>query len=458
MKKQLVIAGWMLVLAASSSLYASTARLLALGMNETDNDGMHLIQDDRNIFLNPAYVNLYPDRVNLEFGNHGLYVGTDTAAATATAATVWQKQTPKAQGGVFKKYGDYVFGAYFGNESNTSGFLRLAATSTASALNRFVTTKASKMLQTADNQLDLYFGSEGTVKWGGSFIFAKGADEARSEKNISVATRFGVIASDWETSISLSLASKAHATDYVSPLAGVSTAPDETVRQEFDGNIGVQFAGAYNLTSQTKIYGYVKHFAWDQYDSYSKYTTLRSTANGSGNATVIATVGTSGQNGKVSGDFTHYYLGLGHEMAVGDQGKLFLSLVGRKIDINMSFASRTEVRNIYFPLTVGYEMKAKDWLVLRGSVIQYLYGVRDNKKETNVNAVAKSLISQTYGADGKSTIPNTTAVNTGIGLLFGNLTVDGLVGTSGPTGTAAENKGILSLSNLETSVALSYKF
>lgn len=42
---------------ASTSVFASQARLLALGMNETDNEGMYYISDARNIFLNPAYIN-----------------------------------------------------------------------------------------------------------------------------------------------------------------------------------------------------------------------------------------------------------------------------------------------------------------------------------------------------------------------------------------------------------------
>lgn len=454
MKKIMLIGSTLLVL-SSSAVFASQSRLLALGMNETDNDGMYNISDSRNVFLNPAYANIYSNLATLEFGNHGLYVGPDATGATTTPATVWQAKTPKAQGGVFKKYDNFVFGLYFGDESNTSSFLRLAATSTASALNKFISTKEAKMLQTADNQIDLFVAGENTLKWGADFIFAQGKDDARTGKDLSIATRLGLIGSNWESSLAVSLASKSSSTDSVT-LLGATT--NEVVSQEFKGKIAVQLGGAYNLAPSTKVFGYVKTYGWDQSDSYTKYATLRATAAGSGNASIIGAVGTSGQMGTIKGDFTSYYAGIGNELAVNNGDKVFSSFAMRKTDINLKFTNKTEIRNLIFPLIVGYEAKATDWLTLRGSVVQNIYGTKNNTNESNVNVVAKTLISQTYGTDGKATIANSTVVNAGATLNFGQLAVDGNIGTTSTTGATASNTGVLSASNLQTTVAMTYKF
>jgi hypothetical protein len=455
MKKILVTAIAMMIVSAPS--FASTARLLALGMNEIDNDGMYIVQDSRNIFLNPAYANIYYNLATLEFGNHGLYVGTDSTGAASTAATVWKASTPKAQGGFFKKYGDFVYGVYLGNESNTSSFLRLAATSTASALNNFTSNKHAKMLQTADNQIDLFLAGENTFKWGASLIFAQGKDETRSSTDQSIAGRYGLMGANWEAAVSASFASNSKATEAITPLAGITTTVDETVTQEFKGKSGFQLGGAYSIFKDTKVFGYVKNFGWEQSDSYSKYTTLRTTANGL-SAVVKGTVGTSGQLGTIKGDFTCYYLGIGNEHAVGNSDKIYSTLSLKKTDINLKFTSATQIRHVIVPLVIGYETKANDWLTLRGSFVQNIYGAKDNSNEANVNVVAKTLISQTYGADGKSTIANSSAVNAGATLTFGQLAIDGVIGTTGIGGAAASNTGVLSASNLQTTLAMTYKF
>ena len=148
-------------LLVTSSAYASQARLLALGMSETDNDGMYYIQDSRNIFLNPAYVVNNANLVIFEWGSAGQYAMADSTSTTKTSATTINNNTsaPKAQGGFFQKYGEYTYGLYLGNESNTSSLIRAASSSAISAMNGYAgatTDVSSKMLQSADNQIDLF--------------------------------------------------------------------------------------------------------------------------------------------------------------------------------------------------------------------------------------------------------------------------------------------------------------
>jgi hypothetical protein len=463
MKKIMLIGSALLVVLSSSSVFASQARLVALGMSETDNDGMYYISDARNIFLNPAFVNLYPNQAVLEWGNVGQYT---TVLGTTSGSTINNNTSnPKAQGGAFKKYGDFVYGVYLGNESNTSSFLRIAGTSGISALNGITNTTTyantnSKMLQTADNQVDVFFGGEGAYKWGVNALYANGKDDTRTSKDSAAAIRGGLIGSNWDAHLNLSLASKSEASESIAaPALGVTA---RTVSQSFKGKLGYQLGGSYAIENKGRVFGYVKQYGWDQTDDFAGYAALSNAV--------------GGQNGTVKGDFTSFYLGWGRDFDVNSGDKIFTSLTAKQTNVNVNFTNKTEVKHLIIPLTIGYEAKANEWLTIRGSVVQNIYGQKDNKNVndshtsgtngTQLNAVAKSLLTNVYGASGKSTLANSTVVNAGATLNFGQLTVDGLIGTTSGTGGSvvsatnsnAPKKGILSGSNLQTSVAATYKF
>ena len=389
----------------SSSLFATESRLLALGMKETDNDGMYYIADARNMFLNAAYINLYSDQLVTEYGAAGKSIGGKGTLDTSPI--------PKAQGGVFKKYGSLNYGVYFGNESNTSSLLRLAAS-----------TSAANILQTADNQLDLFVGGEAAVKWGVDVVYSNGKDETAGSKDNALATRLGVIGSNWDAHANISLASKSSRTD---------------VDQEFKGKLGLLTGGSYNVVAGGKVFGYYKTFSWDQ---------KRATA------------------AMVGGDFSSYYAGYGQEVAVNGNDKVFVALSLKKTDLNLNLPTKVEVRHLIIPVTLSYEARANEWLTLRGSVIQNLYGKKDNKgltAGTDLTTTAVGVVSATYGANGKATISNSNEVNAGATLTFGQLAIDGLIGTTSSTGvdesTAGNGKkGVLSWSNLVTKAGLTYKF
>lgn len=456
--KKILTFGSMLLL-ASTSVFATQSRLLALGMSETDNDGMYNVDDSRNIFLNPAHINTYYNQVVFEYGASGQNA---SVLGTSSSTTINNNTyAPKAQGGFFRKQGEYVYGLYVGNESNTSSLIRSAGASAISALNGITNTTTyadtnSKMLQSADNQLDFFFGGGSDLKWGTNLLFANSKDDARKAKDTSLAIRGGLLASNWEGHLNLSLASKAEATDSVTaPGLGIGATD---IKSEVKGKFGVQIGGAYNLPVG-KVYGWAKRYSWDQSDSYNGYGAL-------GNAV-------GGQNGTVAGDFTSFFVGYGRDFAVNNGDKIYTSITAKQTSINLAFSNKSEVRHLVIPLTFSYEMKATDWLTLRGSVVQNIYGQKDNKNITNtgatgtkINAVARGLISKIYGNSGKGTIDNSTAVNAGATLVFGNLSIDGLLGITSSTGSSVTSatdtnppkKGVLSLANLETSVGVTYKF
>ena len=86
---------------------------------------------------------------------------------------------------------------------------------------------------------------------------------------------------------------------------------------------------------------------------------------------------------------------------------------------------------------------AKKWLALRGSVSHSLWLQR---KEKISNA--------------KTINPDTTNVNFGLSLLFGDFVVDGLIGTyAGNANTGSDSEdGSISLDKLMTRAAITYKF
>lgn len=443
--KKLILTGIAATLVSTSAL-ASQARLLALGMKETDNEGLYYVQDSRNIFQNPAWVNAYANTVIVEYGDKGAL----GSLGTGSAALLDSNDNPKAHGGVLQKIGDYVFGVYLGNESNTSSLLRIVGTSAAAAANDVgagAANKRPKLLQSADNQLDLYLGSEANgMKWGVNALYAGGKDDARKGKDTSAAIRGGVIADRWDAHLNLSLMSKAEAQEtYQITAAGFNTA----VKHEFKGKLGIQVGGSYLATDSLRVFGYMKHFSWEQKDD--------------ANIVAAARASTGGQLGTVKGDFNSYYLGTTHTHKVSETDTVFTTVHLKKTDVNLKFNTKGEVRHMVVPVTLAYEAKATEWLTLRGSIIQNIYGTRDNKGLNSLNAVANTTIKGVYGDNGKSTLPNSTEVNAGMTFTFGNLAVDGLIGATNAsrTGTLAAsgtNTGTLTLDNLMSRVGMTYKF
>lgn len=278
--------------------------------------------------------------------------------------------------------------------------------------------------------------------------------DVNSSKDSAAAIRGGIATDKWDAHVNLSLVSKSESTDTVS-VAGGATVASGSVNQEFKGKLGVQVGGSYLATDSLRVFGYVKRFNWEQTDSAVLTATPR------------ATLG--GQTGTIKGDFTSYYVGTTSTHKVSETDQVQATVHVKKTDVNLGFTSKGEVRHIVVPVTVSYEAKATDWLTLRGSVIQNVYGVRDNKNLNNLNVVARSAVKTSYGENGKSTLENSTEVNAGATLTFGNLAIDGLIGTTNASRTGGltttgsssgqgTNTGTLTLDNLMSRVGMTYKF
>lgn len=461
--KKLIVTGIAATLVSTSAL-ASQARLLALGMKETDNEGLYYVQDSRNIFQNPAWAQVYSNTVIAEYGDSG-----SSLSGTGTSVTLDKSDKPKAQGGILQKIGDLTYGVYFGNESNTSSLLRIVGTSALTAGNGTIAATgvtASKQLQSADNQVDFFVaGERDGMKWGFNALYAGGKREANNSKDSAAAIRGGVLADKWDAHLNISLLSKSEATDDVTGVqtgdlngdgdtvdAGegqVVSGAVNGVKHEFKGKLGLQAGGSYLATDSLRVFGYVKHFSWEQTDNAALVTAQRNVL--------------GGQQGTIKGDFNSYYVGTTHTHKLSETDTIFTTVHIKKTDVNLKFTNKGEVRHTVIPVTLAYEAKATDWLTLRGSVIQNIYGVRDNKGLNTLNIAARGAIKQVYGDNGKSTLHNSTEVNAGATFTFGNLAVDGLIGATNASRTgglsaSGTNTGTLTLDNLMSRVAMTYKF
>lgn len=434
----------------ASNAYATQARLIALGMDELDDEGSYYIKDSRNIFLNSAYINDFADRVILEWGSFGT-----RPLATSTGATVEQDNTPKGQGGFLKKSGDFVWGAYYGNESNTSSFLRIAGSGVASVTgSAAASSTTSGLLYTSDNQIDLFFGGDlGTLQWGSNVVYTRGEDETKRSKDSGSAVRLGLKAGDtWDFHVNLSTSNKSERTGDVAVggLTALGWTAQTNIKDEFDGKFGIHVGGSYNLERFGRVFGYYKTFSWEQTDNYN-YT---------GAATVVSGSATLngqevGKQGTSDGKFTTIMLGWGKAEEVGTGSTIFYSVQAKKIDVNLELTREVEVNNFTIPVIFGYEAQANSWLTLRGSITHNLWGKKDNKNFNYANPVARSLVASVYGAEGKGTITDSTTVVAGASLTFGDLVLDGMIGTSA---ASSKTDGKLNLDELMSTVGMTYMF
>jgi len=400
MKKTVVLA---LLALTSVSAFASKARLEALG---EDKSGSYYIQDNRDMFLNPAHVNYHKDFLTFEFG--GAKATPDTAVA------------PRAEGGFFRSMGALNYGLYLGNQDDRV------------MQKRYVTSDAN--FTNLSNPVDLFVGGEAaSMKWGANLTYSTGGSQAPGafkKTQDYLGAKVGVEMANLEVFAQA---------DIMNKTKGGTQANDE-----FNGNFGGRLGATYML-NDLKVYG-----------SYGRYSSDFKDDTG----TAVNKTKYADQDWK---------LGVGRTASLNDKTKIFTRVEynsgnnsAKRVDNNSysstayngSFATNAYIGTGKYwnvPVAVGIEHDALSWLMLRGSVTQDLWNA------SNVDTTSGGTVGNTY-----TKRANNTAVNMGATLALGSVKLDGLVGTSS-TGSTANNgngttNGIISLDNLMTRVALRYNF
>jgi hypothetical protein len=365
MKKQLTVALGLAVLATPA--FATKARLQALG---EDVNGSYYVNDNRNIFLNPAHVNTHKDLVTFELG--------DTTQVTDATAT------PRAEGGYFRQAGNLVWGVQFGSEANTSHQFRALA--------------MGADVVGEENNLDLFVGGDSGLKWGANLTYSKSSEDelggaTDGDTQEAMRTRFGVVMGDTQVFGALNLTNKAEAASGA----------------EFKGKLGYRLGATH---------------AWEGYTLFGNWQSL------------------TGENVGADSDIkaSTLELGAGRQTRLNDRANLFARLQLTRTTVEVEPADETKTMSL--PVVVGLETEATSWLTLRASVSQALWSSVDTDGD-------------------KAPLHETTTVNAGASLKFGELTVDGVVGntaTDGTTVASGTNSGTLRTDVLMTRVGMTYRF
>lgn len=396
-----------------SDAFASKARLEALG---EDQIGSMYIDDERNVFLNPAELNNHFDFVELNWGN--------------TANLTDEEDKAKATGGAFKKYDNKVIGLYFGQDSNTASSLRsgpFAALTDADfgALQITAAEYAAFAGQVKNtNTLDLFYGREGAMKWGVKLNYSSSSNEQgataigggakavgeHTQQGASVA--IGAIRGDWELATTFGLVNKAEIKD-ITGFAG-SAITD----YEFKGAGGIQLNLVKRAGNGVSYFLQAKNINAEQ-DGLSD---------------------SIGFDDKWS--IMEVMLGYGRVKKANDNLNLFYKgWVYMDDQKARAFVTDNDRKEQYLGLLVGMEADIKEWLRLRGSVQNKFLGTTEN------------------GDGDKQTISNAVDVKVGASLVFGDMSIDGLIGNDGNgDATTGDDLGVLRTDSLMSRVSMTYKF
>jgi hypothetical protein len=405
----------------TTSAFASVARLEALG---EDQFGSQYINDNRNMFLNASATNEHFDFATFEWGNTERFLNSEDAGSNAATLP----NGPKAQGGIFKKNGDLVYGIYFGADSNTASRLRSAGLIAGGLTNAFAPTLAS--LAQNENTLDLFVGGENSVKWGVRVSHASGSSDQAGTAFFGASSPY----TDYEktgTLIGLGL-EQGNNSFYANVGVGNEFKVSSTLlnaeggKYHFKGQIGYQVGYVRSLGNGAK--------AWVEYQQQDAEEEEISTLDETQEASKML-VGW-GKESKLNDTFTAFYK----------------AIYSSEKQENRGFVSTNEdLEESFLRATFGFEVIVKEWLTLRGSIANNLMG------ETNYSNAART----TTAKDSK-TIADSTEVNLGATLAFGDFGIDGLIGNdangNGVAGGAGDDNGQIRTDSLMSRVSMTYKF
>jgi hypothetical protein len=397
MKKQIVAVLGLAVLATPA--FATKARLQALG---EDVNGSFYINDNRNIFLNAAQINNHKDLVTFEWGGN---VTSDSA------------ETPRGEGGVYKQMGNLAWGLHLGGASNTANAVRAGAGLV-----------SANGVATENNNIEVFVGGDAGLKWGGSLAYAKTSQEDSPLTAESMRAKLGVIAGDTQAYANINLINNAKSGSVVT---GSESGSNLGSTAKLEGKLGYQIGAIHQ---------------WNGYSLFADYRSFDAESIwGSGAKEDIGLSQLQVGAGRVTkiNDRTNLFTRLSYVTGKveNDHGDISVPVAGNRCSsLRATFCKEYETSRV--PVVVGVETEAASWLTLRASITQVVWG------DEEVGST-------------KSSITNSTAVNAGASLKFGDLTLDGVIGNS-TGGTIGENTGSgdgsLRTDTLMTRVGMNYRF
>lgn len=390
----------------SAPAFASKARLQALG---EDISGSFYIDDNRNIFRNASLINNHNNFITFEWGDSNKALD-EVGAGTATggAAAFNNLNGPRADGGFFMKSGELVYGLYLGDIVNDSHIMRVAGLG---AANNAAANEA--------NSTSLWIGGEAGVKWGASLVYTTSENQANTtattqKEQDAMRLRLGVSRDNWEAFSTINLK---------------NTVENGDSSAEFKGKLGYQVGGIYKM------------------NDYRFYVVRRDL---------------KGENkAKQEMSISSTEIGVGRQEKINDKTTLFtkasVSMLETENDSQTngfgvgvcttgaaSVVGCKEYSSTRVPVIIGLETRAAEWLTVRGSVGQNIYGQEEDK-------------------DKKRSIINSTLVSAGASFHFGDFDIDGVIGNNADGQSPKVNGtstgfGQLRTDSIMSRVSMTYRF
>jgi hypothetical protein len=307
---------------ASSSAFASKARLSALGQGATlytdINDGSLYLDDTRNVFLNPAYLNRVTDFANFELGT-----------TTPTAGS------PNAEGGYFSTTGPIRYGLQLGSLGEAVRGIANANTAFGVA--------AANTLTTPNNTVQAVVGGGGgTMKWGAAVLYGSGENRTTAAgvttgtKSNTLEVKAGLSEDVWQAYVHFLVMAKAENETAAATIA------------KYEGKPSLRLGGSYNLNADEKV---TANLAWLNYTGHPETSTTDID---------VAAMG-------IQANYVRFVSG-------SDAALRFFYTAGLGME-NYTVKTPTEAKNdkLFIPLLIGLENSVNDWLTLRASVGQKVF-------------------------------------------------------------------------------------
>lgn len=300
-----------------------------------------------------------------------------------------------AEGGFLRASGNMVWGAQMGRVTDFT-------TDYSAAADRAGVAAADQY--EPGNALDLFIGGDAGIKWGAQVTYANNEDDnltatAGKAEHEEISLAAGVSTGNIAGYLKYGLAGKVE-----------TNANDTEVKRKSPLELGVSYK-------------------WMEYTFFGQYE--------------MHDLEVETAAGDADVKDSRYQIGAGRSTKLSDKATLFTKVAyeSRSVDWDDAAAAEEAGSNKQLPVTIGLEYDAASWLALRGSISQAI------------------LVNEEDNGDDKKSTVNTTAVNAGASLKFGDLSLDGVIGTSGAAGTAAgANNGVLALDRLMSRVSMTYRF
>lgn len=257
-------------------------------------------------------------------------------------------------------------------------------------------------VSTEQNNVDLFVAGDAGVKWGANFTYGKVSESATVDSSDVMRTRLGVIAGDIEGFANINIKNEA----------------EQVGGAEVEGKLGYQIGGSY---------------AMNAYKFFAEYRSIKA----------------EDKTNNADAEIGLIRVGAGRTDKLNDKASLFTKFEVSQTTLMADAAGAGALSTggedqvtTNLPLTVGLEYDAASWLVLRASVAQSIYSDVSLKNTSNKN------------------LENTTVVNLGSTLKFGEMSVDGVIGNNSDAGVASATgtNGQLRTDTLMSRVSVSYNW